>query len=139
MSGIKILIFLVCLFHLCFAKFDALDYQLCTEFTFRERTINGFHRFREAFKINFKDFEEKGGLESGEYTRFKAMHKEYFNYSESRYFERHEPEKPSWKNETALFTLMDFEKKSSQLRSYERNELNDQIRLEKEKYHRGVI
>ena len=78
MSGIKILIFLVCLFHLCFAKFDALDYQLCTEFTFRERTINGFHRFRGAFKINFKDFEEKGGLGSEDFFRyFKANSKKY--------------------------------------------------------------
>ena len=60
----KLLILFVCLLHVTSSArirdyFDYNDYQLCEEFEYKNRSINGYHVASMFFKINFTQLEGK--------------------------------------------------------------------------------
>ena len=81
MAWIKILIFFLCSFQVCFTEFEIEDFELCLEIKLHDKLINGVHIETSLFKIEFKQFEEKvPALTTKEfYTVFKQN---FSNYSE---------------------------------------------------------
>ena len=81
MAWIKILIFFLCSFQVCFTRFDMNDFELCLEIKLQDKSINGVHLKTGLFKIEFKQFEEKVPALTTEefYTVFK---RNFGNYSE---------------------------------------------------------
>ena len=81
MAWIKILIFFLCSFQVCFTEFDKGDFELCLEFELQGKSINGVNIKPGFFKIEFKQFEEKvPALTTEEF--YKSFKRYFGNYSE---------------------------------------------------------
>ena len=68
----KFLVLFVCLLQITSSirvsdDFDQNDFQLCEEFEYKNRSINGYHVEKSFFEINFTEFEKTPGLANESY------------------------------------------------------------------------